>query len=311
MQHLNYSHLQYFWAVAREGSVVKASELLHLTPQTISGQLKQLEASIGNPLFERVGRGLVLTDLGNVVFQYADEIFSIGAELATVVRGRQAGAQTTLTVGVVNSMPKFVAERIISPALVCKPPIRLRCHEARLDELLGALATHRLDLVLSDQPIPSGTAVRAYNHKLGESGLAFFVRRSESRRYRKDFPASLNGAPMLLPAPQSALRLRLDDWFEGQSIAPRVVGEFDDSALLKAFGEAGAGIFVAPSAIENAIESVYKVNVIGRTDEVVERFYAISPERRLKHPAVVAITDAARTELFSAPPASPPARQSA
>lgn len=299
MRHLNYSHLQYFWAVAREGSVVKASELLHLTPQTISGQLKQLEATIGESLFERVGRGLVLTSLGNVVFQYADEIFSIGTELATVVRGKQLNSPTTLMVGIVKSMPKFIAERIISPALDCEPAVRLRCHEASLDELLGELATHRLDLVLSDQRMPSGYGIRAYNHKLGESGLAFFARGRESRRYRSRFPDSLNGVPMLLPAPQSALRLRLDDWFERHDIAPLIVGEFDDSALIKAFGKVGAGVFMAPSAIEEEVSSVYKVSVIGHTDEVVERFYAISPERRLKHPAVLAITEAARSELFA------------
>ena len=298
MRHLNYSHLQYFWAVAREGSIVKAAEVLHLTPQTISGQLKVLEESVGEPLFNREGRRLVLSDMGHVVFQYADEIFSIGAELANVVRGKQANGPLILNVGVVNSLPKLIAERIIAPALDGETPFRVRCHESSLEPLLGELATHRLDLVLSDQPVPPGLSLRGYNHRLGESGLSFFARRADARRYKAKFPGSLANAPMLLPAPNSALRRRLDEWFETEDIAPQIVGEFDDSALIKAFGEAGAGVFAGPSAIEIEICTMYRQSVIGRTNKVTERFYAISPERRLKHPAVVLITKTARTDLF-------------
>jgi LysR family transcriptional activator of nhaA len=299
MRHLNYSHLQYFWSVAREGSVVKAAEHLNLTPQTISGQLKLLEESIGQPLFDRVGRRLVLSEMGHVVMEYADEIFSIGAELSQVVRGQKSASQSVLSVGVVSSMPKLIAERIIAPSLLDEEPIRVRCHEASLEQLLGELAVHQLDIVLSDQPMPKGLSLRAFNHRLGESGLAFFSQRRVARQYRSKFPQSLSDAPMLLPSQHSALRRRLDDWLDSHRIVPRIVGEFDDSALLKAFGEAGAGLFAAPSVIEKEICKMYGMAVVGQTDSVTERFYAISPERRIKHPAVVRITEAARSDLFS------------
>lgn len=300
MRHLNYNHLQYFWAVAREGSVVAAAEALHITPQTISGQLKLLEESLGQALFNRVGRRLVLTDMGRKVFEYADEIFTIGAELANVVRGQDVvGGTLTFNVGVVSSMPKLVAERIIAPAFELEQPVRLICHEARLQPLLGELATHRLDLVLSDQAMPQGLNLRAYNHRLGASGLSFFIHNSMAAAHQSDFPENLADTPMLLPARNSALRRRLEDWFDAKGIAPRVVGEFDDSALMKAFGQAGVGVFVGPTAIESEICTMYRASVIGRTDDISEKFYAISPERRLKHPAVVMITQMARTDLFS------------
>lgn len=300
MRHLNYSHLHYFWAVAREGSIAKASESLHLTPQTVSGQLKLLDAAVGQPLFNRVGRRLVLSDMGQIVFEYADEIFSVGAELANVVRGNQMTGPTTLDVGIVSSMPKLVAERIVAPALLAEQPIRVRCHEASLEQLLSELAIHKLDIVLSDQPMPDGLGLKAYNHRLGESGLSFFARKDKARRYRAKFPRSLNDAAMLLPSQNSVLRRRLDDWFESNELFPRIAGEFDDSALLKAFGEAGAGIFAGPSAIEAEICRMYRMAVIGHTEEITERYYAISPERRLTHPSIVLITDTARSDLFAA-----------
>ena len=302
MRHLNYNHLQYFWTVAREGSIVKASESLHLTPQTISGQLKLLDESVGQPLFNRVGRRLVLSDMGQVVFEYAEEIFSVGAELATVVRGNQAVGPKTLAVGIVSTIPKLIAERIIAPALLAESPVRVRCHESSLEQLLSELAVHKLDLVLSDQPVPDGLNLKAYNHRLGESGMSFFALRRHARRYRGKFPGSLRGAPMLLPSPNTALRRRLDDWFASQDLFPQIVGEFDDSALLKAFGEAGAGIFAAPTAIEEEICRMYRMAVIGQTDDIKERFYAISAERRLVHPSIVLITDTARSDLFAKRP---------
>ena len=298
MRHLNYSHLQYFWAVAREGSIAKASQSLHLTPQTISGQLKLLDEAVGKPLFNRVGRRLVLSDMGRVVFEYADEIFSVGAELASVVRGNHLTGPTTLNVGIVSSMPKLIAERIVAPALMAEQPIRVRCQESSLEQLLSELAVHKLDIVLSDQSVPDGLSLKAYAHRLGESGMSFFTLRSKARRYRGKFPSSLNDAPMLLPSQHSALRRRLDDWFETHELSPRIVGEFDDSALLKAFGEAGAGVFAAPSVIEEEICRMYRMAVVGQTDEIQERFYAISPERRLKHESVVMITETARSDLF-------------
>ena len=299
MRHLNYSHLQYFWAVAREGSVAKAAEVLNLTPQTISGQLKLLDEAVGQPLFNRVGRRLVLSEMGRMVFDYAEEIFTTGAELASVVRGQQTGGPSSLSVGIVSSMPKLIAERIVAPAMMAEQSVRVRCHEASLEQLLSELAVHRLDIVLSDQPVPDGLNLKAYNHRLGESSMSFFALRNQARRYRSSFPESLADAPMLLPSPNSALRRRLDDWFEAHAIFPRIVGEFDDSALLKAFGEAGAGIFAGPTVIADEICRMYRMAVIGETDEIKERFYAISPERRLRHSSVVLITDTARADLFT------------
>jgi LysR family transcriptional activator of nhaA len=303
MRHLNYSHLQYFWAVAREGSIVAASEVLHVTPQTISGQLKLLEESVGQPLFDRSGRRLVLSEMGRVVYQYADEIFSIGAELANVVRGGRGGGPAILNVGMVSSMPKLIAERIIAPAVIDGReqgrPIRVRCTEAGLEQLLAELSIHRLDLVLSDQPAPSGLGFKAYNHRLGESGLSFFARKPADADLKRNFPESLNNAPMLLPSKHSALRRHMDEWFESRGIAPDIVGEFADSALMKAFGETGTGLFAAPTVIENEIRRMYRMSVIGRAEDMTESFYAISPERRLKHDAVVAITRRARDDLFA------------
>ena len=298
MRHLNYSHLQYFWTVAREGSIVRAAEILHITPQTISGQLKLLDEAVGTPLFNRSGRRLVLSETGRVVFGYADEIFSIGAELANVVRGQDAAGTALLNVGVVSSMPKLVVERIIAPALTGDDPIRVSCHEASLEQLLADLAIHRLDLVLSDQPMPVGLGLRAYNHRLGSSGLSFFSVRKGAAKLKRRFPGSMDGAEMLLPSRDSALRRLMDEWFEANDLRPKIVGEFDDSALLKAFGEAGVGLFSGPTVIETEICRMYRASVIGRAPEVTENFYAISPERRLKHDAVVAITNLARADLF-------------
>ena len=299
MRHLNYSHLQYFWAVAHEGSVVKAAERLHITPQTISGQIRLLEESIGQALFNRVGRRLVLSEMGHIVLEYADEIFSIGAELGQVVREQRAAGPSKLSVGIVNSIPKLIAERIVAPALTGEDAVRLRCKEASLEQLLGELSVHKLDIVLSDQPMPQGLSLRAFNHRLGESGLAFFSQKRGAKRYEKTFPGSLDGAPMLLPSPHSALRRRLDEWFDSHSIIPQIIGEIDDSALLKAFGEAGYGLFTGPSVIDDEICKMYSMAVIGRTDAIKEQFFAISPERRIKHPSVVRIIEAARTELFA------------
>ena len=299
MRHLNYSHLHYFWTVAREGSIAKAAEALNLTPQTISGQLKLLDAEVGQSLFNRVGRRLVLSETGRVVFEYAEEIFTTGAELASVVRGHQRVGPTSLAVGIVSSMPKLIAERIVAPAIMAERQVRVRCQESSLEQLLSELAVHRLDIVLSDKPVPDSLNIKAFNHRLGESGMSFFAQRSQARRYRGRFPASLMDAPMLLPSPHSALRRRLDDWFEAHKIFPRIVGEFDDSALLKAFGEAGVGIFAGPTVIAEEICRMYRMSVIGETEEIKERFYAISPERRLRHESVVMITETARSDLFT------------
>lgn len=304
MRHLNYNHLLYFWTVAREGSVAKAAEALHLTPQTISGQLKMLEESIGESLFQRVGRGLVITEMGRVVEQYADEIFSLGSELTQRVKSKQPGTPTAFNVGIVNSIPKLIAYKILEPALQLNEPIKMTCYENDLDSLLGDLAVHKLDLVLSDRSIPTGLNVKAYNHDLGSSALSFFGTKELCEAYNDGrgeirFPDILNNAPILLPIHDHMVRRGLDDWFDKSGIAPRVVAEFEDSALLKAFGEGGKGFFPAPTAMKRQVETMYNVKAIGDVESVNERFFVISPERKLKHPAVVAITEAARFSLSS------------
>jgi len=303
MRHLNYNHLQYFWTVANEGSIARASEVLHITPQTISGQLKLLDQAVGEPLFQRAGRGLALTDMGHLVKQYADEIFALGAELGQVVRGRQTHSRA-LHVGVVDSIAKLIAHRVLQPAVGADDPVHLVCREGGLEDLLAELAIHRLDLVISDRPIPVGMNVKAYNHALGDSGIGLFCKPSAVRAYSADFPRSLDGAPMLLPVRTSAMRRELDDWFERIGVQPRVVAEFDDSALLKTFGAAGAGVFPAPQAITREIERMYGARAIGVAEGVRESYLVISPERRLKQPAVLDLIARARAQLFQAADAS-------
>ncbi|MGD2082028.1 MAG: transcriptional activator NhaR [Chromatiales bacterium] len=298
MSQLNFKHLRYFWAVATHGSIARASEVLHLTPQTISGQLRLLEESVGAGLFQKAGRGLVLTDTGRLVFSYADEMFRLGHELEDVLAGRPTEKGLILHVGVAMVVPKLLAYRVLEPVTRLREPVRLVCHEAPLVDLLADLSVHKLDLVLADSPVNSALNIRAYNHVLGESAIAFFAKGDRAAGYAADFPHSLDGAPLLMPTGNSALRRALDQWLEREGIRPRVVAEFEDRALMKAFGEAGIGIFTSPSAVEEDVRSKYGVELIGRTDAVRERFYAISAERRIKHPAVAVITEAARTDLF-------------
>ncbi len=298
MSSLNLKHLRYFWAVAANGTITHASEILHVTPQTISGQLRELEEQLGAKLFKKSGRNLVLTDTGRVVFSYADEMFRLGSELQDVLAGRSPGAALTLTVGVAMVVPKLLAYRVLEPVLAMQEPVRLVCQEAPLADLLADLSVHKLDLVLADSPMSPTMNIRAYNHLLGESGISFFAARSMARKYATRFPRCLDGAPMLMPTTSSALRRMLEQWFEQETIKPVVVAEFEDRALMKAFGEAGTGIFTSPTAVENDVVSKYGVRVIGRTADIKERFYAISAERRIKHPAVSAITETARSELF-------------
>ena len=298
MRHLNYNHLLYFWTVSREGSITAASESLHLTPQTVSGQIKQLEESIGKPLFKRVGRGLVLTEMGQIVQEYADDIFSTGIELAQHVRGDDAARSQALRVGIVNSIPKLIAYRILEPVLMDSNPVRIICNEASLERLLGDLAVHRLDLVVADHAVPAGLNIKAFNHRLGTSAIGFFASRSIAKRYTRNFPESLNDAPVLLPVVTHPLRRGLNDWFQLMDIHPNVIGEFEDSALLKAFGEAGTGLFPSPLAIRDEVERMYHARCIGEVESVHESYFAISPERKLKHPAALKITEIARSGLL-------------
>jgi LysR family transcriptional activator of nhaA len=298
MEWLNYHHLLYFWTVARTGGVSAASAELRLAQPTISGQLRLLEEHFGEKLFHRVGRRLELTDVGRLVYRYADEIFSLGRELTDAVRGRPTGRPLRFAVGIADQVPKLVAYRLMEPALKLPEPVRLVCREDKPERLLADLAVHALDLVLTDAPLNPSINVRAFSHLLGECGTTIFGARPLVARYRRGFPRSLDGAPFLLPTENTVLRRSLDQWFAQQDLHPAVVSEFEDSALLKAFGERGMGLFAAPTAIEAEIRRQYGVQAIGRTEVVRERFYAISVERRLKHPAVLAISEAAKVKLF-------------
>ncbi len=298
MATLNFKHLRYFWVVAKAGGIARASERLHLTPQTISGQISQFEELLGYKLFARVGRRLELTDAGRLAFSYADEIFTLGDELEGALRSPSQGRPQQFRVGVADAVPKAVAYRLLEPAMRLPDPVRIVCLEGKLAGLLADLAVHRLDIVIADGPMPATVKVKGYNHLLGECGLTFFATPGLVRRHKGKFPHLLDGAPLLLPGEHSAVRPRLMRWFDEQQIRPRIVGEFDDGALLTAFGRAGAGFFAAPAAIAKEVRSQFGVLAVGHTEAVSEAFYAISVERRLTHPAVVAITSAAREEMF-------------
>jgi LysR family transcriptional activator of nhaA len=296
---LNYHHLLYFWIVAREGGLVKGSERLLLSPQTVGAQIKQLERSLGDRLFERSGRTLALTELGRMVLRYADEIFAIGRELQDAVNGRPTGRPLRFVVGIADVVPKLVAYRLISPALAAVGDLQIVCLEDKPESLLAQLAAHSIDLVISDSPVGPSVSVKAFNHLLGECSISAFATPPLARLLRRKFPRSLDGAPVLLPEQGSASRRGIDQWLDQRGLRPRIVGEFEDSALLKVFGQAGTGAFFGPSVIEREITRQYRVVHVGRLEEVRERFYAISVERRIKHPAVVAISEAARERIFA------------
>jgi LysR family transcriptional regulator, transcriptional activator of nhaA len=298
MEWLNYHHLLYFWTIAKEGSVTRASERLHLAQPTLSAQLRVLEEALGEQLFVRSGRRLELTDTGQIAFRYADEIFALGREFLDTVKDRPTGRPMRFTVGVVDVMSKLVAFRILSPALSLPQAVHLTCREDRPDRLLAELATHALDLVLSDAQTPPGGGVRAFNHLLGESGVSIFAPPGQAAMYRRRFPASLNGAPFLVPTEQASLRRSLGLWFDSRDIRPRIVGEFDDAALLQTFAAAGHGLFAAPTVVAREVCRRFNVRCIGKVPDLRERFFAISVERRLKHPALVAICERARGDLF-------------
>lgn len=298
MEWLNYHHLHYFWMVAKEGSVTAAAESLRLSQPTVSAQIKTLERQLDERLFRRAGRNLELTEMGKVALRYANDIFALGQELQDVFAGRLERAPEKLTVGVSDLVPKLVLYRLLEPALSLESSPRIICREDKTERLLAELSIHDLDLVLAEAPIARQASVRAFNHLLGESDVSFFAKAPIARRHAKRFPKSLDGAPILLPTENTLLRRDLDHWFLDQGIRPRIVAEFEDSALLKAFGSEGAGIFPGPRAIEDEICDVYRVKVVGRTHSVVERFYAITVERRIKHPAARLISEAAKTRLF-------------
>lgn len=297
MEWLNYHHLLYFWTVGRIGSVSRASAELRLTQATVSAQLKSLEQALGEKLFHKSGRHLVLTDTGKLVFRYAEEIFSLGQELMGTLKGRPPGRLARVNVGVTEVMPKLVAYQLIEPALKLKDPYRIICREGTNSELLAALAVHDIDVMLSDGPVDPAVNVKAFNHLLGECTVILFGIPQLATKYRAGFPRSLDGAPFLLPTSNTTARRSLDEWFESKNIQPTIVAEFEDSALMKVFGQRGLGLFAASSVIAAEVQRQYGVRIIGRLEDVTERYYAISLDRKLKHPAVVAISDAARARL--------------
>ena len=295
---INYKHLHYFWTVAHEGSITKASQKLHITPQTISGQLSLLEDYIGNALFEKAGRGLALTETGRLVLRYADDIFELGRELSDVLRGAPVVGASEFIVSSASALPKTVVYKIIEPALNLPHDVSLTSREGPVEAILAELAIHKVDMVLSDTPLSGSLNIKAYNHFLGESPLTVFASPGLARSYKKNFPQSLDGAPMLLPTQQYAIRQDIDRWLHGNDIYPIVRGQFDDSALIKSFGQAGMGLFFMPSVIAEEVCHNFNVRAVGEIDEVTQKFYAISAERKIRHPAVAAICDNARQSLF-------------
>ena len=295
---MNFKHLHYFWAAAKAGGVVRAGEQLHISPQTLSGQIKLLEERLGCALFRKAGRGLELTDEGHLALGYADQIFALGAELeAQIGQARSSERTLDFRVGIADSVPKAVAYRLLEPALGVAAHVRLICHEGQFQDLLGQLAVHRLDLVIADEPMSRHVSVRGHSQLLGSTSMSFFAAPMLKRDLEGAFPQCLDGAPMLLQGASSAMRQRFDFWLAAHKIRPRVIGEFDDAALMKAFGSEGRGVFMTPSVLESETSAQYGVRVVGRTDELVEEFYAITVERPRPHPGIAAITEQAQRQL--------------
>jgi LysR family transcriptional activator of nhaA len=299
MAWLNYHHLLYFWTVAREGTIARACTQLHLTEPTVSGQLRALETALATKLFDRVGRNLVLTDAGRVVYRYAGEIFTLGRELQDTLKGRPSGRPPRLVVGVAETLPKVIVYRLLQPALRLPETVQIICDQGKPDYLLAQLAVNAVDIVLADTPVSPTTKIRAFNHLLGECGVSIMATPKLAAAYRRGFPKSLDGAPFLFPAENTVLRRSLEQWFDAVGIRPQVCGEFADSALLKVFAQNGAGVFAVRAAVERETRRLHDVRLVGHVKSIRERFYAISVERKLKHPAVLAITEAARAKLFA------------
>ena len=300
MEWLNYHHLYYFWNVARVGTVSGAAEELHLARTTISAQIRELEKSAGAKLFRKSGRYLELTEFGQHVFQYAEEIFSIGRELADFMRTGQPSMTKKFVVGMPDVVPKLIAFELLKPAIEHPDGFHIVCHEGKLHDLMADLALHRLDLIISDAVAPPNVDVKAYSHRLGECGLSFLAVPELAKKYRRKFPWSLNAAPVCFPTDHTAVRRSLNHWLDDNDIHPRVVAEFEDSALLKVFGQSGLGIVPVPKAIEKEVRVQYGMQLVGRVPEVIDRFFAISVEKRVHHPAVLAIVKQARSKIFEA-----------
>lgn len=297
-ENLNYKHLHYFWVVATEGSIARAADKLFITPQTISGQLSMLEERIGQPLFDRVGRRLRLTETGRLVLRYANDIFELGKELTDVLRGAPLVGTSEFIVSAASALPKTIVYKILEPALSLSQEVSLMCREGPVETILGELAVHEVDMVLTDTPLSSAFSIKAYNHYLGQSGLSFFAAPSLIKNLKGPFPACLNEAPVLLPTKQNAIRQLFDRWCHEANIYPLIRGQYDDSALMKSFGKAGFGIFFMPTIIEDEVIASFGLQVIGRLPDLKQKFYAISAERKVTHPAVAAVCSTARDIIF-------------
>jgi len=300
MEWLNYHHLLYFWTVAKHGSITRASAELRLAHPTISGQIHRLEAALGEKLFARSGRNLVLTDSGRVAFRYADEIFALGQAFQDTLKGRSTVKPIRLVVGVSDVIAKSIVHRILEPAFDLRDKVRIVCREARTaDAFMAELAVHAIDVVLADAPVGPGLAVRTFNHPLGECGSSFFASPQLARTCRKGFPRSLDGVPVLLPSSNSTFRNALDRWFQAHDIRPEIVAELDDLALAFVLGEKSLGVLAAPDVIATELRKRYALQFVGRAKDIRQRFFAISVERKIKHPAVAAICEVARKKIFA------------
>jgi LysR family transcriptional regulator, transcriptional activator of nhaA len=299
MEWLNFHHLRYFWMVARKGGVRKAAEELHVSQPSISAQLRLLEESLGQKLFKRSGRHLVLTETGQMILKYADEIFSVGRELISAVKQRPGKHPVRLNIGLTDAFPKLITQQILRAAFGFDHPIHIVCREGEIGSLLNQLQAHRLDIVLADEPAASSSTAKTFNHRLGDSGMTFCAVPTLAQKLRRNFPQSLNGAPALLPTTNMGMRAALETWFDTHDIHPRLVGEFEDTALMEVCSVGGRGFTVVHSVIDRAALKHYGLRVIARVPDCRSEFYAITAERRVKHPAAVAITEHAYTTLFA------------
>jgi LysR family transcriptional activator of nhaA len=295
---INFRHLHYFWVVAKEGSITRASERLGLAVQTVSAQLSQLEKSIGKSLFKPQGRRLVLTEAGALALRYADQIFLLGEQLQDALSATDVEPVMRLTVGISDSLPKLIASRLLDAALALPQRVRLVCYEEQFESLLGKLSVHKLDVMLTDRPVPPGSSLRVFSHLLVETQTSLFGVPALAEKYTADFPGSLMGAPLLLPTRNNAIRARIDHWFDSHDLRPDLIGEFDDNALLHTFGRAGRGMFPAPSVLAADVFEQLGAVPVGPMSEVTEQIYAISNERKIKHPAIEAILKAMHTDVF-------------
>lgn len=299
MEWLNYHHLRYFWTVARKGGVRKAAEELHVSQPSISAQLRLLEESLGQKLFRRSGRNLVLTETGQLVVDYADEIFSAGRELMNAVKQRPGKHPVRVNIGLTDAFPKLIAFQILRAAFRSEAAVHMICREGEIGPLVSHLQAHRLDIVLADEPASSALKAKTFNHRLGRSGVTFCAVPSLAAKLRRNFPQSLDGAPALLPTQNMGMRAALETWFDSKAIRPRLVGEFEDSALMEVCSTGGRGFTAVHTVVDRAALKHFGLRVIARVDECGTDFYAITAERRVKHPAAVAITEHAYSSVFA------------